>query len=89
MATGGVMVLNSGEALIAAASAGLGLIQVAEYYAQPDLATGHLVEVLADYKTRAYDVSVVFQQRKRIAPRLRVFVDFLVELFNPPPWASP
>jgi DNA-binding transcriptional LysR family regulator len=86
MASGGVMILNSGEALIAAASAGLGLIQVAEYYAQPDLAAGHLVEVLPEYKTRAYDISVVFQQRKRIAPRLRVFVDFLVDLFDPPPW---
>lgn len=64
------------------------LIQVAEYYARPDLDGGHLVEVLADYKTHAYDISVVFHQRKRIAPRLRVFVDFLVDLFDPPPWAG-
>ncbi len=88
MAAGGAMVLNSGEALIAAATAGLGLIQVAEYYAQPDLAAGNLVEVLPEYKTAAYDISVVFQQRKRIAPRLRVFVDFLVDLFDPPPWVN-
>jgi LysR family transcriptional regulator, regulator for bpeEF and oprC len=82
------MTLNSGEALISAASAGLGLIQVAEYYARPEFAAGTLVEVLADYKTRAYDISVVFDQRKRVAPRLRVLVDFLVEMFDQPPWRT-
>ena len=85
----GVMTFNSGEALIAAAAAGLGLIQVAAYYAQPLLETGRLVEVLADYKVHAYDISVVFRPGKRMAPRLRVFVDFLVDLFNPPPWTLP
>lgn len=84
----GAIVLNSGEALISAAAAGLGLVQVAEYYARPDLASGSLVEVLNEFKTPAYDISVVFQQRKNISPRLRVFVDFLVELFSHPPWRS-
>jgi DNA-binding transcriptional LysR family regulator len=73
----GFMTFNSGEALISAAATGLGLIQVAEYYAKPWLESEKLVEVLADYKVHAYDISVVFQQRKRIAPRLRVFIDFL------------
>jgi LysR family transcriptional regulator for bpeEF and oprC len=85
----GAMVLNSGEALIAAANAGFGLIQVAEYYARPDLMAGNLVEVLAGYKTRAHDISVVFQQRKRTAPRLRVFIDFLIDMFDKPPWLAP
>lgn len=89
MATNDAMILNSGEALIVAAVAGFGLTQVAEYYATAELDSGNLVQVLPDYKTFAYDISVVFQQRKRIAPRLRVFIDFLVELFNPPPWAKP
>jgi LysR family transcriptional regulator, regulator for bpeEF and oprC len=82
------MVFNSGEALISAAVAGLGLVQVAEYYAQPDLASGALVQILPELKSRAYDISVVFQQRKSISPRLRVFVDFLVEMFAQPPWRS-
>jgi DNA-binding transcriptional LysR family regulator len=80
------LVFNSGEALIAAATAGLGLAQVAEYYARPALNAGALVELLPDCKAHAYDISVVFQQRKSISPRLRVFVDFLVEIFSPPPW---
>lgn len=84
----GLMTFNSGEALISAATAGLGLIQVAKYYAQPDLESGRLVELLADYKSHAYDISVVFQQRKRMAPRLRVFIDFMIDLFDPPPWVT-
>jgi hypothetical protein len=29
---------------------------------------------------------VVFPQQKRVAPKLRVFVDFLISIFDPPPW---
>lgn len=82
----GIMTFNSGEALTAAAASGLGVIQVAEYYAWPYLQQGRLVEVLANWKTHAYDISVTFHRGKRIAPRLRVFIDFLVDLFDPPPW---
>lgn len=83
----GAMTFNSGEALVAAALAGLGIIQVAEYYAQPYLENGSLVELLADRRTAGYDISVVFPHPKRAVPKLRVFVDFLVSLFDPPPWA--
>jgi LysR family transcriptional regulator for bpeEF and oprC len=82
----GVMTFNSGETLVAAAAAGLGVVQVAEYYAQPFLESGALVEVLADRKTEGYNISVVFHHQPRLAPKVRVFVDFLSALFDPPPW---
>lgn len=82
----GPIILNSGEVLVSAAVSGLGLAQVAEYYVRPEIETGTLVEVLANHRTHVYNISVVFQHRKRLAPRLRVFVDFLVEMFEPPPW---
>jgi LysR family transcriptional regulator for bpeEF and oprC len=85
----GAMTFNSGEALAAAAAAGLGVIQVAEYYAWPLIESGRLVELLTDYRTEGHDISVVFPQQKRVAPKLRVFVDFLVALFDPPPWKRP
>ncbi len=83
---GGDIVFNSGEALISAASSGLGLVQVAEYYARPEIEAGRLVEVMHGHGAYAHDISIIFQQRRRIAPRLRVFVDFLVDMFDPPPW---
>jgi LysR family transcriptional regulator for bpeEF and oprC len=86
MPVNGAMTFNSGEALVAAAAAGLGIIQVAEYYAWPLIESGKLVELLPNYKTHGYDISVVFPQPKRVAPKLRVFVDFLISIFEPPPW---
>jgi LysR family transcriptional regulator for bpeEF and oprC len=85
---GGAMTFNSGEALVAAAAAGLGIVHVAEYYASPLLARGELVELLPAYKTEGHDISVVFPQQKRVVPKLRVFVDFLVAMFDPPPWKT-
>jgi hypothetical protein len=83
------MTFNSGEGLIAAAASGIGVIQVGRYYVQPMLDSGALVEVLPDHRTHAYDISVLFQQKKRMAPRLRVFINFLVDIFSPPPWDKP
>jgi LysR family transcriptional regulator for bpeEF and oprC len=80
------IIFNSGEALISAASSGLGLVQVAEYYARPEIESGRLVELMRGYSPHAYDISIIFQQRRRIAPRLRVFVDFMVDMLDPPPW---
>lgn len=86
IAVTGQMTFNSGEALVAAAAAGLGIVQVAEYYAQAHLESGKLIELLADYETESQDISVVFPKQERLAPKLRVFIDFLVELFERPPW---
>ncbi len=86
LAPGNDIVFNSGEALISAASSGLGLAQVAEYYARPEIEAGRLVELMRGHSAYAHDISIIFQQRRRIAPRLRVFVDFLVDMFDPPPW---
>lgn len=86
IAVNGFMTFNSGEALVAAANAGLGITQVAEYYAQSQLDKGDLVEILSDYKAAGYEISAVFPRQQRMAPKLRVFVDFLVAIFNTPPW---
>jgi LysR family transcriptional regulator for bpeEF and oprC len=77
---------NSNEALVAAAAAGLGIIQVADYYAQAALEEGELVEALTDFKTGGYEISVLFPQQQHMAPRHRVFIDFLVSIFSEPPW---
>lgn len=85
----GYMVVNSGEALVSAATSGLGLIQIGQYYVQPLLASGALIEVMPEQRVHAYDISVLFQQKKRMTPRLRAFINFLVDIFAPPPWDAP
>lgn len=81
-----LMTFNSNEALVAAASAGLGIIQVAEYYVRPALASGELVEILAPQKTGGYEISAVFPQQQHLAPKHRVFIDFLISIFSEAPW---
>ena len=81
-------ILGSGDALIAAAKAGLGLAQVAEYYTSPEIESGALVEVMKRFKAPAYDISIVFQQRRNITQRLRVFVDYVADVFGRQPWRT-
>jgi LysR family transcriptional regulator for bpeEF and oprC len=82
----GAMTFNSNEGLVAAAVSGMGIIQVADYYAQDALASGELVELMTDYKTGGYEISVLFPQQQHLTPKHRVFVDFLVSIFSQPPW---
>jgi LysR family transcriptional regulator, regulator for bpeEF and oprC len=79
------MVFNSAEALIAAAKAGLGVIETAEYYVSSELQSGELKEVLRPYSFEDSVIHVVFSKEQSGA-KARVFIDFLVSLFNRPPW---
>lgn len=67
------------------AASGLGLIQVAEFYASQMIATGQLVKVLESSRAMGYDISVV-PQLKNVPPKLRVWIDFLVEIFTEVSW---
>ncbi len=82
------MIFNRIELLIEAARAGYGLIQLPECYVRPAIENGELAESLADYTAGGYRISAVYRQQQRLAPRLRVFMNFLVTLFNPPPWSG-
>ena len=88
LAIEGTLTFNSGEALVCAAASGLGVTQVARYYAATLLRTGELVELLAGFTAPGYDVTVVFQNRRRMPARLRVFIDFLSALFEQPEWSG-
>lgn len=83
------MIFNRIGMLIEAARAGYGLIQIPECYAQPYLARGELVETLKNHKAGGYRISVIYRQQQRLAPKVRVFMDFLAALFDPPPWTFP
>lgn len=84
----GSIVMNNHEALVAAAEAGLGLIQVADYYAHDSIGRGSLVEVLEEYKTTGHVISVVFSKQRPFPQKVRVFVDFLAKQFQTAPWAT-
>ncbi|MTI73745.1 MAG: hypothetical protein FH747_08835 [Stenotrophomonas sp.] len=59
------------------AIAGLGLAQVFEAAAAEDLAAGHLQRVLDAWQPPFPGFHLYYPSREQLAPKLRVFVDFM------------
>lgn len=72
-----VVVVNSSRAYLACCLAGLGLIQAPRDGLAPLLEGGSLVEVLPEWHAAPLPVSVVFPSSRHLAPRVRIFVDWL------------
>lgn len=72
---------NSGPALVDAALKGIGLAQLPDYYVDEYLTDGRLVAVLDDYRFKDAGVWVVYPQQRHLAPKVRLFIDFLAERF--------
>jgi DNA-binding transcriptional LysR family regulator len=72
---------NSASALYAAARSGVGLFRAARFVPDADLRAGRLVPVLEDY-TPAEDAVVyaVWPHSRHLSPKVRAFIDFLVEI---------
>ncbi len=69
--------LGDGEALVKAAAAGLGLIQVPQHMAQPEVDRGTLVEVMQKQKPAPLPISLIYPSRRHIPLRVRVLADAL------------
>lgn len=76
--------VDSTDAYQACCLAGLGLIQAPRSGMQPLLAQGLLEEVLPKWRPAPLPVSVIYAQSGRLPPRVRVFVDWLVEVLAAP-----
>ncbi|GBQ25437.1 LysR family transcriptional regulator [Acetobacter estunensis NRIC 0472] len=65
-----------------AARLGFGLVQVPRYGFEDDLAKGTLIEVLPDFPPTPTPVSVLYPSNRQLSPRVRMFVDWLVEIIG-------
>ena len=78
---------NLGELLRDASVAGEGIAIQSLWHVADDLRTGRLQVVLPDFPLATTAISAVMPQRRQVPPRVRAFVDFLVEEFGDnPPW---
>lgn len=73
--------VTGAETYSAAARLGLGLIQAPRYNLEADLERGTLVEVLPDHPPAPSPVSLLYPRNRQLSPRVRVFIDWLVEAF--------
>jgi len=79
----GAFFADDGEALVAAACAGLGLSLLPEWLVGPEISSGRLVEVLKDYAAdpALTPLYAVYAPGPYVAPKVRAFVDFLAGRF--------
>ncbi|NVH71546.1 LysR family transcriptional regulator [Paraburkholderia sp. JPY432] len=75
--------VSGAELYAGAAIAGLGIVQVPRYRVADELAAGRLRVILADYPPPPMPVSVLYPQNRQLSSRVRVFAQWLREIFEP------
>jgi DNA-binding transcriptional LysR family regulator len=76
---GNLTVLN-GDVMREAVVAGAGIAQATWWLFRKDLEAGRVVEILPDYAKRGSPVSVLYPANRHLPAKVRVFIDFLVEI---------
>lgn len=80
---------NQGMSLYQMCVGGLGVMRIAEHLARPAIADGRLVQLLPDHLTvDDTEIYALFLPDRHMAPRIRSFVDFMVEAFRVPDWEA-
>jgi DNA-binding transcriptional LysR family regulator len=78
---------TQGEVLRDAALAGLGIAVHSTWHVADDLRAGRLEVVLPQLRLPDTGIHAVMPQRRMVPPRVRAFIDFLVEQWGDvPPW---
>jgi DNA-binding transcriptional LysR family regulator len=77
----GALAVTGAEIYTAAAIAGFGLIQVPRYRIVDQLQSDLLRVVLPDLAPPPMQVSMVYARRQHLSPRVRVFVDWVRDIF--------
>ena len=81
----GRIAVNSALGVREAALEGLGIVELNSYLVGPDITAGRLVRLLDGYPPKALSIYAVFPQRRYLAPKVRVFVDAMLERMAPEP----
>ncbi|MFM9973490.1 MAG: LysR family transcriptional regulator [Beijerinckiaceae bacterium] len=80
---------DSADVLREMALAGLGIIRMGDFLLAEPMRQGRLVEVLAEQNApEPFPISAVMLPGRNRLPRVRVFVDFLVEQFGKGRWSA-
>lgn len=74
--------VNDGDSYMAAGISGLGLIQGSSYTLDPYVSNGTLKEVLREYPSYPRIVSVLYAANRHQPRRVRVFIDWVAELYS-------
>lgn len=74
--------VNESNAHLASGLAGLGIIQIPRFMAQPHLDNGELISLLDNWQPPDEQMYVVYPSNRHLSAKLRVFIDWAVERFH-------
>ena len=84
-ATPAHIAVNDSVAYMRAGRAGLGILQAPGYAVDRLIAAGEMVAVLTDWTTTPLPINVVYPQNRHLSAKVRVFVEWVADLFNDTP----
>jgi len=84
-ATPSNIAVNDSVAYMRAGLAGLGILQAPGYAVDRLIAAGTMVAILEDWTTSPLPINVVYPQNRHLSAKVRVFVEWVADLFNTTP----
>jgi len=79
---GGALHANSGDMLVAAATAGLGIVYEPDFMVGPELQAGRLVRLLPRFEGRRVEIWAVYPSRRHLSVKVRLFVEHVTAAFQ-------
>jgi DNA-binding transcriptional LysR family regulator len=76
------LTINSAFAIRYAALAGAGIVLMRDELLAEDIAAGGLKVLLPDYKTQSRVRQILWPRNRKMTPKLRAFIDFIVETYR-------
>jgi DNA-binding transcriptional LysR family regulator len=76
------LVVNDTNSYVAAALAGLGIVQVPSYAVHDAVQAGRLVPLLQQLPTPLVPIHVLYAPNRYLSAKVRVFIDWAVALFE-------
>jgi DNA-binding transcriptional LysR family regulator len=80
----GRLMIDSGEALLMAARAGMGLLLQPAELIEPEIEAGRLVQVLPKHRPLDRPLHLLYAPDRQMTPKLRSFIEFAVAAFGVP-----
>jgi DNA-binding transcriptional LysR family regulator len=78
--------VNNGNVLVNAAVEGMGILYEPDFMVYEAIRERRLVPILTDWKADEFSLYAVYANRQFLPPKVRSFIDFLVEYFGPQPY---
>jgi LysR family transcriptional regulator for bpeEF and oprC len=75
------LAVNDSTAYITAGLAGLGVMQMASYTVDPHIVSGELELLMEDWSSAPLPVNIVYPQNRHLSAKVRVFVEWVADLF--------